>query len=186
MIFQLAAIRIVKYWEKRLDLFGPEKAFLPLTLDGALKDDLPSLKIGFIRVTCTSDDSNRGLLFVDPSRLPESGTYDRKSMARSTWYYLHALLEDENVQKKGAVIIGYPRKAKFSQFDRKFAKMNMESIKGCIPIRVAGIHMCQPPTFFEIIFPIMKILMGARLRKRVKVHSGSNEKILAKLEDKYG
>jgi hypothetical protein len=56
--------------------------------------------------------------------------------------------------------------------------MNADSLKGCIPIRMSAAHICHPPTFFSIIFPIIKILMGERLRKRTLVHGGSEANVL--------
>ena len=115
---QQAAKRIIAYWDKRVEIFGEDKAFLPLTLSEALKDDARSLEIAFMRPTHCKDDAGRAILFVDPSRLPTDGSYDRHSMARAFWYFMHAVLEDEDVQKKGCVIIAHPRHAQRVQFDR--------------------------------------------------------------------
>ena len=182
---QLAAIRLLKYWSKRLELFGHEKAFLPLTLDGAYKDDDEQLKIGFWRVTQASDGDGRGILFIDTNKLPIADTYDRVSFVRSLWYYAHAALEDEKAQRMGFVIMSSLRNTKYAQFDRKFTSMTMESTKGCIPLRIAAFQICYPPKFFKIVYPFMNLMMGARLRKRVKVQSGNEEKIVARLEQKY-
>jgi len=177
---------VIAYWEKRVGIFGDEKAFLPMTLSGALKGDERSLEIGFLRPTFQKDDAGRAILYVEPSRLPMDKNYDRHSMVRAFWYYNHAALEDEEVQKKGVVIVAYPKEAQKSQFDRKMTKMNMGSIRGCLPMRVAAIHICHPPWFFEIIFAIAKIFLGERLRKRVKVHTGSEEGVIDTLEKKFG
>jgi hypothetical protein len=186
---KLAAKRIVKYWEKRVELFGDSKAFLPLVLgdDGPFKDDSEGLKIGFIRCTNTYDAAGRPILFGDPSRLPmDHSSYDPKSLVRSLWYYMHSVLEDETAQRKGTVIIMFPKSVKFAQFNRKLAQMNAESIKGCIPIRLSALHICHPPLIFDVIFPIVKVLMGAQLRKKIKVNSGSTTKVIEKLESQFG
>ena len=136
--------------------------------------------MGFMRVVPARDPSGRSILHVDPS-LQDGSKYERESMCRSLWYMLHAVLEDEETQKKGVIFTVYPHRAKLSQFDRALARMNMESIKGCIPVRMTGIHICHPPSFFQIIFPIFKIFMGERLRKRVRVHGGSESHVLDRL-----
>ena len=41
----LAAGRLIRYWDKRVLVFGEDRAFLPLTLDGALKGDETSLEM---------------------------------------------------------------------------------------------------------------------------------------------
>lgn len=178
----LAARRLVGYWDRRLELFGPEKAFLPLTLDGTLEDDSIALKRAFIQSTERIDESGRRIIFVDPSRLDKT-KYKRESMVRTAWYMVHAVLEDETTQKKGVVFLACPRRAKMSNVDRKLMAMNVASIRGCLPLRLSALHICHPPTFFGILFPLIRLLLGARLRERIRVHTGSDEKVLASLNE---
>jgi hypothetical protein len=181
----LAAKRIGKYWNKRISVFGQDKAFLPMTLDGALKDDHISLGVGFARlVVPAKDPAGRSIIFADPSKL-DSTKYDRESMVRATWYVMHAALESVDAQKMGVVMVAYPKHVHITQVDRKLMKLNMESIKGCIPVRLAAFQICHPPEIFSIIFPLIKLFLGERLRKRIKVHSGSDEHVLEQLS-KYG
>jgi hypothetical protein len=126
----------------------------------------------------------RSVIIVDPSK-QEGSKYARESMVRVVWYMIHAALEDEETQKKGIVVIANPKNAKFSQFDQKQDSMIVASLKGILPMRLSEIHICNPPYFFRILFPIVKIFVGERLRKRVNVHSGSDEKVLDRL-DKFG
>jgi CRAL/TRIO domain len=142
-----------------------------------LKDDKVALGFGFIKLVPAKDPSGRSITYFDVSRQDKS-KYERKSMTRAMWYVFHAALEDEETQKKGIVILVIPRDSKLSQFDRKLGQMNADSLKGCIPIRMSASHICHPPTFFNVIFPIIKLLMGERLRKRTLVHGGSEEKVL--------
>jgi len=184
-MLQLAALRLTKYWDKRIDIFGPEKAFLPLTLDKALRDDSVALRIGLVRLVGTKDPFGHCVVYFDPA-LQDKSKYERKSMARVLWYYMHTVLEDERFQKKGIVLIANSKNEKLNQFDPPLARMLTNSIRGCIPVRVAGIHMCHPPTFFSLIFPILKLFMGEKLRKRVNIHSGSDQHVLKRLASPYG
>ena len=91
---------------------------------------------------------------------------------------------NETAQKVGIVVVGYPHHAKLSYLDRKLMKMNVESLSGCIPVRLGGFHICHPPWFFgKVAFPLMKLVMPERMRKRVRVHVGSEEKVLKELEE---
>ena len=200
-------MRICKYWDKRIELFGEEMAFRPLcikdlcqspsdattTTTAATNDDVEKinkctwkgLKLGFMRPTGTNDAGGRAIIFIDPSALKDydHSTDERNGIVRSLWYILHALLEqNDTVQKLGAVVIGYPHHAKLSYVDRKLMKMNGESITGCIPVRMGALHVCHPPWFFSnVVFPIMKLVLPERMRKRIRVHSGSREKVLERL-----
>ena len=183
---QLAAKRLVSYWEKRVEIFGPEDAFKPLTLqtDGALVEDSVALGIGLMRLTGAKDDSGRIILFADPSRQDKT-KYTTKSMAKAVWYVLHAALEDEDAQKHGIVLVVFPHKAKVTQMDRQLIKLLAGSLKDRIPVRLAGFHICHPPTFFRVIFPIISLVLGPRLRKRIRIHAGSTEKVQEEL-NAYG
>ena len=105
-------------------------------------------------------------------------------LARALWYVVHSLVEgNDTVQKVGIVVVAFPRHAKVSYLDRKLMKMNMESLTGCIPVRLGALHVCHPPWFFgKVAYPIMKLVMSERVRKRVRVHVGSQEKVLKELE----
>lgn len=128
---QLAATRICKYWNRRIDLFGETRAFKPLHLggDGALSSThssdasehnesksedeamveytMKGLYLGFARPTRTCDSGGRALLFVDPSRLSgynKNNNDERLGIARALWYVIHNLIEGEGndtVQKLG-------------------------------------------------------------------------------------
>jgi hypothetical protein len=184
---QLAARRYIKYWEKRLEIFGPEHAFRPLTLHQALERDRVALDLGVVQLIPGKVDpgSGRSLVFVDPSKQDRS-RYARESLCRAFWYVLHAALQNVESQKKGVIVIGYPHRAKLSQIDRKLLQLNGESIRHCIPVRLSAFHVCHPPAFFAIVFPLFKLFLGERLRKRLKLHSGSNEQVLISLADPFG
>jgi len=201
-----AAKRICNYWDKRIELFGEVLAYKPLHVGGAngalhensentqqdadrVRFTWKGLYLGFIRPLMTHDTGGRAIVYTDPSVLKgyNHTVEERYGVVRSIWYVLHSILEgDDTVQKLGVVVIGYPHHAKLSYVDRKLMKMNMESITGCIPVRVSAFHICHPPWFFgHVIFPLIKVIMPERMRKRLRVHSGSEEKVLEQLK-KFG
>ena len=181
---QLAAKRYARYWDKRVELVGPDKAFKPLILSEALVDDSVALSIGFVNLTGTKDPQGRSIIFVDPSKQDRT-RYSRESMVRALWYILHAALEDVDTQKHGVVFLIYPHHARFSQFDRTLSMMQLDSLKGVIPVRMSAMHICCPPEWISMLVPLVNLLMGERLRKRIKFHTGSTENVLKSL-GKYG
>eukprot|EP00585_Thalassiosira_rotula_P016934 CAMPEP_0196193048 /NCGR_PEP_ID=MMETSP0911-20130528/49338_1 /TAXON_ID=49265 /ORGANISM="Thalassiosira rotula, Strain GSO102" /LENGTH=369 /DNA_ID=CAMNT_0041465265 /DNA_START=3 /DNA_END=1111 /DNA_ORIENTATION=- len=268
---ELAALRICKYWNRRIELFGENRAYKPIHLggDGALSSNSDStssehddttkkqndedeamvkytmkgIKLGFFRPTLTHDTGGRAIVFVDPSRLAgynKNSVDERMGVARALWYIMHNAIEGNDVVQKlgmvaiahpqhakisvvdrvavtlehymlllrrsirnsfpvylycthtshpkyiykGMVAIAHPQHAKISVVDRKLMKLNIESISGCIPIRIGGFHIVQPPWFFtKIVFPFMKVIMPDRMRKRVRVYSGGEAKILKELKE---
>lgn len=154
-----------------------------LGADGTMKDDEESLTVGFLRLVPKANDVGHPIIFGDPSNLLVER--DHPSMVRCVWYLMHAALNCDEGQKNGVVLISCPKNASFWQFDKKLIRAVLESIQGYLPVRISAIHIVQPPTFFRIVFPIMKLLLGQKLKKRINVHVGKEEKVLEKLEEKY-
>eukprot|EP00525_Craspedostauros_australis_P002245 CAMPEP_0198130754 /NCGR_PEP_ID=MMETSP1442-20131203/54634_1 /TAXON_ID= /ORGANISM="Craspedostauros australis, Strain CCMP3328" /LENGTH=143 /DNA_ID=CAMNT_0043791433 /DNA_START=112 /DNA_END=541 /DNA_ORIENTATION=+ len=123
---QLAAKRLVSYWEKRVEIFGPHAAFQKLTLNSASKVDLDTLGTEFGCVV--PDASGRVMIMIRPG-IMDACTNPRESKLRAFWYLIHAALEDVETQKRGVVILADPRNSKFSLFDRKLTEMMSESFR---------------------------------------------------------
>ena len=128
---QLAVKRYITYWEKRVELFGPEKAFQPLTQNAALKDDAAALHNGFLRLVGTKGIGGRHILFCD------SGLQDlslsRDSAMRAFWYLFHIVLEDEDTQKRGIVFICDLFGSSLGKCDLKLYRGMAGYAQGCLP-----------------------------------------------------
>lgn len=178
----LAAVRLCRYWEKRLELFGPDKAFLPLTLEGMFSDNEDGINLGLATLLPgVKGPAGRSVVLFDPA-LQDASKYTRAQMVKAFWYIIFSALEDENAAKHGIFFISCTKNVKFSQFDPKLNKMIIGSMQGCLPVRISCIAICYPPTFFRAIWPVIKAIMGSRLRKRIKVMSGSDESVVKQLE----
>jgi CRAL/TRIO domain len=179
----LAARRYTRYWDKRVEVFGETRAFQPLTADSLNEEDIVALSIGYINIVKRPND--RTYVYIDEAK--HDGTkYARHSMLRAVWFVAHkALSECEDLQKRGLVVISYAEKAKLSQFDRKLDQLVIGSIRGCLPVRLSGIHLCHPPDFFRIIWPIIKVFLSKRLSQRLIIHAGSHESVAKALTTKY-
>lgn len=183
-----AVARYSFYWKKRVSVFGQERAFLPLTLDGALSKDKVALEKGMVTwLKGAQDPMGRAIFYVDYS--VQDKTYERLSMVRSIFYVFHvALTEMETAQKHGVVVLLDPSQAKFSQWDRGLSKASAGCARGAWPIRISALHLCNPPACIGIILPIVKLLLPARISKRIKFHNGDLEGLnsVASSLAKYG
>jgi CRAL/TRIO domain len=182
ILVQLAVKRYVKYWDKRVEAFGPIYAFQPLTLTGALRDDTVPLELGAMHVI--RRNKARDILYFDPSKLDKT-KYSRESARRAFWYFCHALLEDADVQKRGMIILNFNRHFSNSNRDPQFTKMCVSTIKGALPIRMSAIHGCHVPYMYSCAIALVMLFLGERLRKRILLHNGTNEHVLTVLEDEY-
>lgn len=183
-----AAIRLTRYWNERIRLFGPEKAFLSLSWDGALCDDYAASRLGVFTILPSQDLDGSSLLWIDASAFPPRNQgVSRVSTCRYLWYIIHEALKNENSQIHGIVILLFSRQAMhWNQFDRERVRLNVTSVKGCLPVRVKAIYICQPPAWLSLAWPIGRMLMGERLSRRVSLLSGSQKAVIEQLEQQYG
>ena len=186
-----AAQRYVKYWDKRLEIFGEDRAFGKFTVENMEEDMLP-LQLGALQVIHRKSNSNsdpdaadeRDILYMDSSKL-EPGAYTRESGCRAFWYLFHSLLEDPEVQKRGLIVLAYSANFKNRNRDSTFTRMCLASMQGCLPIRLSAFHVCHSPTVFHFVAKMLLCFIGDRLRKRVLPHAGKYDKVVATLETKY-
>lgn len=158
---------------------------MPLTLDGALKDDDAALTIGYANFLAGHcDPQGRSIMYMEAGRQDKT-KYSRESMVRAIWYMLHAAMESEETQKYGLLFITFPAGVTMSQVDRGLIKILLPSIQGTIPLRLSAFHSCQPPTFLKLVLPFIKLFMSDRTKDRLLFHFGSTEKVRQKLES-YG
>lgn len=127
-----AVNRFVKYWKTRIDVFGEEKAFLPMTLDGALKDDEAAVELGYLQVAKETDPDGRAILLFDFNK--EANDISSESLLRVVWYQVHVALARESVQKQGIVV--YVRCIDSMAYWRpSLSKKISLAGKGILPIR---------------------------------------------------
>ena len=72
----------MNYWESRLEVFGPDKFVLQMTLSEALRNDLAAINACVLLPLPHLDASGRQLLLVEPRRHTRIG-YTTESMVRS-------------------------------------------------------------------------------------------------------
>mmetsp|Transcript_3928 Transcript_3928/g.5295 ORF Transcript_3928/g.5295 Transcript_3928/m.5295 type:complete len:294 (-) Transcript_3928:389-1270(-) len=177
----LAAKRFAKYWNKRIELFG-DKAFEPLTLDKALRDDEAALSNGFIRLMPTKDNTGRPIIWIDPSFLDDT-KYTRESMARALIYIAHAALEEESAQQKGVIFMCYNgNNPKFEQIDRQLITLLAGALTGVMPLRVSALYILHTPFLFNVLANVLMFFLGEKLQKRIRILPNKVKEIVERLE----
>jgi hypothetical protein len=181
-----AVDRLLRYWNQRVALFGLEKAFLPITWNGALsgEEDRIALRYGYCRIvkvltkqkTTTMAEPARTLVLYDPSR-QDPTQYPRESMVRAMWYMVHAAIDPSSSTAANIVML-----CNFRDFhrsaDRQLARALLESMKRCLPIRVAAYHVCHPTPLLRVLAPFVLWFLGSKARQRIRIHTGSEADVL--------
>ena len=98
------AKRLCSYWTERLALFGPQRAFLPLTLTGTgalTPEDLISLRAGFpVLLPLTAHSSKQFCLLLDRRKRVAGTSFEQ--IFRCFFYMFKLVAEDTLTQLDGA------------------------------------------------------------------------------------
>lgn len=174
-----AATRLVGYWEERVRIFGREKAFLPMTQSGALRDSEAVLGSGLFKAIEKKDKNGQTLMFADFSS-DKKGSFDSDEKCRAFWYVVHSLLKDEDTQLKGMVLL-IKAPPNLRAFDPKMLKLIIQDSRYYLPIRFACVHVCNAPAAIKIMARVTNMFLG-EFKHRRRIHRGSTEQVLAALE----
>lgn len=152
-----AAQRLVLYWSTRRKVFGTERFLLPITLDGAMVEDVQYLEKGIIMIL-PDDAHRRAVLFVDRMRCTK-GVVPRDSAIRCLWYAMQAIAKQEHYQRRGYVgLMNYRGCDLYKHFDRIMTKKSVW-ITNCMPVRTRAVHICTgsgASVTRDLILPVLK------------------------------
>ena len=176
-----AALRLVSYWQLRFQTFGPDRAFLPMTIDGAIQDEVADMiKHCVIHVLPHTDTSGRAIVYFQPAKR----SFDKFPLdkeARALFYLLDSLTSDPAIRRAGFVgIADYSGGVRRSQISSK-QQQHMRDLFDVLPIRVRSCHLCHPSTVMYCAYPALKFIVGRHTRLRMRLHSGSRQFVLDQL-----
>ena len=176
-----AALRLVSYWQLRLGTFGPDRAFLPMTIDGAIRDEVADMtRHCVIHVLPYTDGSGRAIFFFDPSgRNLAKFPLDREG--RVLFYLIDSLTTDPIIRRAGFVGLVDYRNVSRSQISAKQQRF-MRSVFEAMPIRCRACHICHPGPVLAVVYPVLKYILGRELRLRTRLHTGTDRDVLDQLE----
>ena len=175
-----AALRLVAYWQLRLSTFGSDRAFLPMTVDGAIRDDVADMiRHCVIHVLPYTDTSGRAILFYQPSKR-NLGQFPLEREGRALFYLFDSLTHDPTIRRAGFVGVADYRNVSRSQISTK-QQRHMKALFEVMPIRIRSCHICHPSAVMSYAYPVLKYILGRNVRLRTRLHSGSERDVLREL-----
>ena len=178
----LAARMFAQYWEGRLQVFGEGRAFLPMTLSGALQDEAINMTNHRIwQLMPNTDAAGRAILFFSPARR-DFGSFTIRQEIMSLWYLCEIIVADPEQRRRGLVTVSDVRNKQWKHTSKQFLRY-LNLLNSVFPIHVRAGHVCYPTAIgYFMILPVGKRLLPRSVRLRVKVHYGSAEEVLASLK----
>jgi len=175
-----AAQRMVRYWQLRVEIFGNDRAFLPLDSEAILdEDDRNQLFTGAIRILPHTDAFGRTIFYVDQQKL-HARSFDARSAVRTMWYQYHTILSDPDRARRGIVGISNYQN---SSWLPNYAWMTLISNTfKYSPIEVKAAHLCHAGIFCRIFSQLCSWVIGPWVRNRsFAFHSHDGAEVIASL-----
>jgi hypothetical protein len=197
---KLAARRLIRYLDKKLELFGAEKLSKSISLDDLNEDDVECLSSGGVQPLSEKDRGGRKIFYSrhENWKYKEVANMVRTllgtsasaveykivshlsfSKLRACWYLGSSCLDEKDCSR-GVVVISY-QNGPFSTeiFDRSVFKSVMDLGK-IFPAKLAGYHFCFDDIRFRMVWGLATVFVGKYGRLRSRDHEGTH------VECRYG
>lgn len=184
-----AAERLCLYWKERKELFGPERAFLPLVLtgDGALsKNDVNALKAGLPAVL---PETQNGFKVIFADRRQASPHHPMECHLRGLFYLMRYMAKDQRTQTDGILFVSLlisPRMmqpVKLEHNNKMFSwlfhvfpvKVRRFYIMNCLPKHNDGVRKLYMVQDVVSSFMSSLIKISKKVPDNLEVHFGRKE-----------
>ena len=179
----LAAQRLALYWQYRLDSFGEDRCFEPMTLMGAMRGEVVNMaKSGFFQLMPNTDTAGRAIIYARFGKRDFSRYSFRQEVAWLT-YLLEVVVQNKSIQSRGFVLLmdGSNEKSQ-GAYTRQSTQYLQRALDDAFPVRMCSMHICNANPFVSyIVFPVVRRLQSKKMRLRTRLHRGSGDDLLRSL-----
>jgi hypothetical protein len=103
---------------------------------------------------------------------PRSGS---RQIVGTLWLIIHYVLaKSENALPNGISIVILGDGISYSKFYPAIQRAILDSLQSVLPVRIAGIHMVDPPYIFKVLWGIVSQWLTEKMRERVFILSSSH------------
>ncbi|KAL9178851.1 hypothetical protein ACHAXT_003982 [Thalassiosira profunda] len=173
-----ALTRLLRYWELRRRVFGPDHYALPLTLRGAMKDSVEAVKNGFMSLLPEPDGAGRAILYSNCLGY-RKGFVEADEKLKVWWYLLHIATENNH---KEVICLANTRDSHIGDFDPKFLVGQMTSVERAFHVKWNVNIVCHAGSqMFTKVANAMKAVLPMSARNSFMTLDGSDEFVLEAL-----
>eukprot|EP00980_Cylindrotheca_fusiformis_P012838 scaffold3169_cov107-Cylindrotheca_fusiformis.AAC.8 len=177
---KMAASHLVNYFTHKLEVFGTENLAKRITLDDLDEATRRVLELGSMQVLPNRDSIGRAVFVSTPSFIePAMAAYDDPipMMAKAYWYLISTLMEDEETQKKGFIVVSNVTGLadRHEKCHRKLA-MRLLALGTYQPLRLGCLHYYSSNAnslFGAMLLSVLASATRAVIRVRIRTHYGT-------------
>jgi putative Ca2+/H+ antiporter (TMEM165/GDT1 family) len=180
----------VHYWDKRLQLFGLDRGFLPLYQTDAVAtpEEKEWLKVYY----CSGEKDIKGrtiICYTNHHLLPTHPAiwYIKTDyILRAMWLSWEAGSMDDEAQKKGSVTIIDLLGFSPHHWDTHYLRTTTDTARRAFPFKPAQIHLLSEPAWMGYFLIMYQNIIGHKLRSRFVSHRGDRNMVIEKLKSEFG
>ena len=178
-----AAKRLANYWDFRHEVFGPSRCFLPMTLAGAMQDEvLPMAQRAVYQLLPATDAAGRAILYFAFQKR-DWEQYSLKQEFMAIIYQMELLMGTEEIREKGFIFLIDGRNSTRKHYSVLLSTY-ISRFDDAFPITIRSAHICYPMSvLYYVILPVIKAFLPKRIRVRIKMHYGTKEEVVKSLAD---
>ena len=180
----LAAERLALYWQYRLDAFGEHRCFEPMTLAGAMKDEVINMaKSGFYQLMPNTDAAGRAIIYARICKRDYSRYSVRQEFMWLT-YLIEIVVQHKSLRSRGFVLLIDASNATRKHRTRQSQQYLQRAVDGAFPIRLRSHHTCNAnPLVTYVLYPVFQRLLPKNVRLRTRFHRGLGDDLLRSLAE---
>ncbi|CAJ1962879.1 unnamed protein product [Cylindrotheca closterium] len=165
-----AALRLVRHFHMKLDLFGQDKLTKDITQDDLDMDDMECLYISNGRFLNAYDKAGRVINVV--VQVPK--TYRTDTCLRKAFYNFMTVCRDVEKQRRGFVAVSiHQDEIKGGSSDNADLIWKLPKLNEGVPLCLSAIHLCYTDKAWEGLLAVIKTALSKPNQVRCRVHRGS-------------
>mmetsp|Transcript_35084 Transcript_35084/g.84971 ORF Transcript_35084/g.84971 Transcript_35084/m.84971 type:complete len:468 (-) Transcript_35084:1301-2704(-) len=170
-----AAIRFVRHFQVKLDLFGEEKLVMDIVQDDLDRDTMGALYSGTGQILDTTDSAGRCIIAA-----VFGAPWTTRAYLQRAFYNTMMTIRDPYKQIHGYIIVVYSLAHSSQQGDAS-KHYTITKISEGLPDRIEALHLCHDSPKGQVLLTASKAAANPSMKIRARTHCGTNQQIMLSL-----